>query len=57
MLLPVPDEPAEVPPDEAVTQLNEGLKVCQKVVSEYRAALSQNQPVNDVEDAKPDRRD
>lgn len=48
MLLPVPDEPAEVPPDEAVTQLNEGLKVCQKVMSEYRAALSK------APDTKPD---
>jgi hypothetical protein len=35
----MPDEPAEEVPDQAVSQLNEGLKVCHKVMSEYRAAL------------------
>ena len=40
MPLPVSDEPGEVRFGEAVTKLNESLKVCHKVVSEYRAALS-----------------
>jgi hypothetical protein len=38
--LPTSDEPTEQLPDQAVSKLNEGLKVCHKVMSEYRAALS-----------------
>ncbi len=38
----MPSKPPQDPPDEpgeAVSQLNEGLECCHKVVSRYRAAL------------------
>jgi hypothetical protein len=37
--LPAPHEPVEKLPDQAVSQLNEGLKVCHKVMTEYKAVL------------------
>jgi hypothetical protein len=33
------DDPPEDAPEEAVSQLNESLKTCHKVVTDYRAAL------------------
>jgi hypothetical protein len=42
--LPTPVEPSEDLTDEAVSQLNESLKSCHKVVSDYRAALLNKQP-------------
>jgi len=41
---PTPDEPSEDLTAEAVSQLNESLKSCHKVVSDYRAALLSKQP-------------
>jgi len=59
--VPSPTQPSDDLPGEAVTQLNEGLKVCQKVVTEYRAALSRNQaatqPADGNEDAGSEQQD
>jgi len=50
--LAAPDEPPEDASDEAVSQLNESLKSCHKVVSDYRAALLKQPPAG----TKPRRR-
>ena len=57
MPLPVSDEPGEVRPDEAVTKLNESLKVCHKVVTNYRAALSLSPRADGDQDTVPERKD
>jgi len=49
--VPTPDEPSEDQTEEAVSQLNESLKSCHKVVSDYRAALLNKQ----APDKKPPR--
>ncbi len=56
MPLPVSDEPGEARPDEAVTKLNEGLKVCHKVVTNYRAALSLRPHAGGDQDTTPQRK-
>ncbi len=34
-----PDQPTEEPPAESLSQLSESLKICHKLVGDYRAAL------------------
>jgi len=39
-----PDHPTEELPAKAVSQLNDSLKICHKVVDDYRAALLKTPP-------------
>jgi hypothetical protein len=50
--LSAPEDPPEDLSDEAVSQLNESLKSCHKVVNDYRAALLKQPPAR----TKPHRR-
>lgn len=44
-----PNNAPELSPDDAITQLDEGLQTCRSVVADYRAALIANGTRSDSE--------